>query len=34
MSENYDLQQAETYLATRVIDEDVLLALANALRTY
>lgn len=28
------LQQAETYLATRVFDEDVLLALANALRSY
>jgi GAF domain-containing protein len=34
MTENNYLKCAETYLATRVRDEDVLLALANALRTY
>lgn len=34
MTESYYIAQAENYLATRAIDEDVLLALANALRTY
>ncbi|MFT7695478.1 MAG: GAF domain-containing protein [Candidatus Latescibacterota bacterium] len=34
MPENDHLQRAETYLAQRVYDEELLMALANSLRTY